>query len=170
MRPPREARLNDAIDPNNLLRESNSTEFHLPGYNYLGPGTHVVSNIKQHVMPTTRADAVAMIHDIEYLIATNNESKLKRADKHAIDQAKGFTPDVLLLKTGLTLRSSLHLPLQVETTPEKITETQRAGLELRRAVLADPQYQNIMQLYDVQFQKEDDPLQQILDNMGRGKS
>lgn len=42
-------------------------EFHLPGHNYAGPGTHVKNRVLNRVKPTTALDTAALIHDIEYL-------------------------------------------------------------------------------------------------------
>lgn len=120
-------------------------------------------------MPTNKADAVAMIHDIEYLIATNNKNLLARADKHAVEQASGFHPDVLALKAALTLRSQMNLPMQVATTPESILATQRAGLELKKAVLADLQFKQMMELYNLKFQNDYSMLEDLYDPYKLGK-
>jgi len=42
-------------------------EFHLPGHNYAGPGTRVISKVLAGVKPTSQLDAAALVHDVEYL-------------------------------------------------------------------------------------------------------
>ena len=39
----------------------------VPGYNYLGPGTPVYSNVTNDLAPVSEIDRVSMVHDIEYL-------------------------------------------------------------------------------------------------------
>lgn len=43
------------------------TQYHFPGYNYMGPGTHIKSNLLKGIQPVNQTDAAALIHDIEYL-------------------------------------------------------------------------------------------------------
>lgn len=59
-------------DTNSLLLSNKidtdpKTDLTLPGYNYLGPGTPVISNILQGKQPVNDYDASALVHDIEYL-------------------------------------------------------------------------------------------------------
>jgi hypothetical protein len=39
----------------------------MPGYNYLGPGTHVLTNIDMDKRPINIIDNFALEHDIDYL-------------------------------------------------------------------------------------------------------
>jgi hypothetical protein len=48
-------------------------QMHLPGYNYLGPGTHIYENMQKHVQPTNEADARAMLHDLAYISNNDHE-------------------------------------------------------------------------------------------------
>ena len=57
-----------------------STEFHLPGHNYIGPGTNLDDKSKY---PVDLDDSIAKEHDEAYLEA-NSVDKVKQADKHAI--------------------------------------------------------------------------------------
>lgn len=47
------------------LKETNS-EFHYPGTNYLGPGTHLFNNVKNKIRPTSYVDQIALEHDLDY--------------------------------------------------------------------------------------------------------
>lgn len=64
----------DPLRHNNHLedymeRERKQTDNTLLGFNYMGPGTHVVNNLINHVQPVNIADYNSMIHDFEYLTA-----------------------------------------------------------------------------------------------------
>ncbi len=52
----------------------NSWELHMPGYNYMGPGTHVVSRILSSVHPTSRLDRLSLVHDIRQLTDVSSTS------------------------------------------------------------------------------------------------
>lgn len=54
-----------------LSTESSSIQYHMPFHNYMGPGTHIVTNLQEGIQPTTTMDRAAMIHDIEYVKPNN---------------------------------------------------------------------------------------------------
>lgn len=54
---------------NNSVEDT--TEFHLPGHNYLGPGTHVLDRIRSRVKPVDSDDYNAFLHDIDYATGVN---------------------------------------------------------------------------------------------------
>ena len=54
-------------------------EFHWPGYQYLGPGTHLQKRLKHGDPGINRLDRIAKQHDIDY-----SRAKTLR-DKHAAD-------------------------------------------------------------------------------------
>jgi len=60
------------------------------------------------IKPTSQTDELAMVHDINYLIATGDKEKLKYADDLAIDSAP-YTTQGIVMKTGLTLRKFLGI-------------------------------------------------------------
>lgn len=62
-----------------------SSQYHVPGYNYLGPGTHILENILKGVEPVNAIDQAAYWHDINYLASTSDEMR-DRADDIAIKQ------------------------------------------------------------------------------------
>ena len=55
-------------------------EFHWPGYQYLGPGTHLQKRLKRGHPGINRLDRIAKQHDIDY-----SRAKTLR-DKHAADR------------------------------------------------------------------------------------
>lgn len=57
---------------------------HYPGANFMGPGTHVIQRINDGLIPTSREDAIALIHDLEYLRAAGDPWLLDLADQNAI--------------------------------------------------------------------------------------
>lgn len=57
--------------PKFTIAEENTSEIHFPGYNYMGPGTHVLERIKNGISPVNSLDMVAKKHDIEYATGTD---------------------------------------------------------------------------------------------------
>jgi len=55
-------------------------EFHWPGYQYMGPGTHLEKRLKRGDPGINRLDRISKIHDIDYSKARS----LK--DKHIADR------------------------------------------------------------------------------------
>lgn len=72
----------------------------LPGFNYLGPGTPVIQQTNQGTKPTTYADYVAQMHDIDYL--TDKEPIL--SDLKAIANSDNSVGG-MLMKGGLIART-----------------------------------------------------------------
>lgn len=62
------------------LLEKTGMEFHWPGYQYMGPGTHLAKRLKRGDPGINRLDRIAKAHDIDYSRAT------KLAHKHAADK------------------------------------------------------------------------------------
>jgi len=60
------------------------------------------------VKPTSKTDALALVHDINYLIATSNPDKMALADNIAINNAP-YNTQGIAMKAGLTLRKWLHI-------------------------------------------------------------
>jgi len=72
---------------------------HYPGTNYLGPGTHVISNILNNKQPTSYTDYVAMLHDIDYLSNGGQDHADAVAMSRADNSLQGFA-----MKFGLGAR------------------------------------------------------------------
>ena len=55
-------------------------EYHLPGYNFCGPGTNLEERLARGDKPINELDACCMVHDIVYS-ETNDSSKRVAADR-----------------------------------------------------------------------------------------
>ena len=66
-------------------------EFHLPGYNFAGPGTKLAKRLKRGDKGINRLDDIALHHDIAYSKAKNLQDKWKADDVmiKAIDRLPG---------------------------------------------------------------------------------
>ena len=66
-------------------------EFHWPGYQYMGPGTHLAKRLKRGDPGINRLDKIAKQHDIDYSQARNLQDKWKADTKmiQAIDRLPG---------------------------------------------------------------------------------
>ena len=63
------------------LIEKSGKEFHWPGMNFAGPGTHLEKRLKRGDRGVNRLDEIARIHDIDYSKAKNLTDKWKADDK-----------------------------------------------------------------------------------------
>ncbi len=122
----------------------NTLELHYPGSNYTGPGTHVINRVLDRVFPTDYDDAVTLVHDIEYLMYSDNKELIRKADTHAIEQA---TLDFhgLATRLGLTLGKLLDLNFYSSDIPTNV------GYALRDFVLNDPEWRDVINKYEVSF-------------------
>ena len=68
-------------------------EFHWPGYNYMGAGTHLKKRLKRGDTPINRLDRLAFQHDVRYGMARRFKDK-KIADKIMIKEIEKFTKDM----------------------------------------------------------------------------
>ena len=75
------------------LLEKTGMEFHWPGYQFMGPGTHLEKRLKRGDPGINRLDRISKIHDIDY-------SKAKSlTHKHAADTKMIKSIDKLPNKT-----------------------------------------------------------------------
>ena len=68
------------IDIQKLLSKT-GIEFHWPGYQYMGPGTHLKKRLARGDPGINRLDKIAKIHDIDYSRAKNLRDKWKADEK-----------------------------------------------------------------------------------------
>jgi len=61
--------------------EKTGIEFHLPSYQYAGPGTRLKKRLQRGDPGINRLDRIAKIHDIDYSNAKNLQDKWKADDK-----------------------------------------------------------------------------------------
>ena len=66
-------------------------EFHWPGYQFMGPGTHLEKRLKRGDQGINRLDRIAKEHDIDYSHANNLQDKWQADSKmiKAIDRLPG---------------------------------------------------------------------------------
>ena len=62
--------------------EKTGIEFHLPGYNFAGPGTKLAKRLKRGDKGINRLDDIALHHDIAYSKAKNLQDKWKAETFH----------------------------------------------------------------------------------------
>ena len=79
-----------AVDVQKWLAKAGK-EFHWPGYQYMGPGTHLAKRLKRGDPVINRLDKIAKQHDIDYSQARNLQDKWKADTKmiQAIDRLPG---------------------------------------------------------------------------------
>ena len=70
----RSQRRGKLFDVQNLLNKR-GIEFHWPGYQYMGPGTHLKKRLARGDPGINRLDRVAKAHDIDYDKAKNLKDK-----------------------------------------------------------------------------------------------
>jgi len=104
-KPTRLNEIKNSIIEYNISNPESGFQFHFPGNNYTGPGTHIVSNILNNVPPVNKTDYNTMIHDIDYMLAQTKMDALV-ADAVAIKNTD-FDLSGITTKLGLTARSLL---------------------------------------------------------------
>lgn len=88
---------------NQYTYNEKSKEWHLPFHNFIGPGTHILTRLKNGVKPINKADAAALIHDVEYLNPYIDE---RDADITALDNAGGGNGSLQkLMWLGFTIKN-----------------------------------------------------------------
>jgi len=74
----------------------------MPGYQFMGPGTHVVDRIQRSVKPINTLDKASLIHDIEYM---NPNISQKQADsnmfKNIVRENPFWLPQALVIMGAL---------------------------------------------------------------------
>ena len=68
-----------------IEQEKSNKPLHIPGYNYCGPGTKVVTSITNNVKPINDLDEGCRVHDVEYLEFAGNPEKIIESDKRLIN-------------------------------------------------------------------------------------
>lgn len=89
-----------------MINRETTPEYHYPGMNYMGPGTHILTKIRDGVQPVNQIDEIALHHDLDYLRANDNYWQLITADVKAMKQADLSLPGIAMV-LGLSLRSVL---------------------------------------------------------------
>lgn len=83
------------------MEDNSGYDFTLPGHNYLGPGTKVLSNLNNNVLPTDVTDLASLKHDVAYLLS-KNQLDIIDADLDFI--VHDSSPETLLAGLALLLK------------------------------------------------------------------
>ena len=85
-------------------------EFHWPGYQYMGPGTHLEKRLKRGDSGINRLDRISKTHDIDYSRARSLKAKHKADRKmiKSIDKLPGKKS-----KTGRIVKNIMKAKLKL---------------------------------------------------------
>lgn len=94
------------------LLNSFGRELHVPGYQFLGPGTHLKKRLKRGDMGINRLDRIARHHDIDYSMAKNLNDKLKADERmirsiNSLPGKKTLTENIV--KNALRFKRALRI-------------------------------------------------------------
>jgi hypothetical protein len=89
----------------------------------------------EHQLPTSKTDALALKHDVDYLLANGNELKTKIADWNAISSTD-MSLQSSVMRVGLGLRSLLSLPFNQRQDGNELK-----GQFLKQYIKHSPLYQ-----------------------------
>ncbi len=98
----------------------------------MGPGTHINQRIERGDIPLSRHDALALIHDLDYLASYSIEDLMK-ADVAAISKSS-FDLQGLSMIAGLTTRTvySLDMAGKDRDRAQELLNKARSNLGIRR--------------------------------------
>ncbi len=88
-----------------------TTEYHLPGHNYAGPGTHTITRMLKGDLPTTYIDKAALVHDIEYMKPNNKMKADLNMYKNLMKQAPYLFSLNTIVYKGLLLSTPFYQPV-----------------------------------------------------------
>jgi hypothetical protein len=70
--------------------EQQNAEYHIPGYNYCGPGTKVFTRLMRGDRGINNLDEACKRHDIEYMMYAGDSIKLQESDERLRKMARRF--------------------------------------------------------------------------------
>lgn len=70
--------------------EKKNKEFHLPGYQFCGPGTKVFKRLKRGDQGINELDKACRLHDIQYLMYAGDNDKIKQSDNELRQKARNL--------------------------------------------------------------------------------
>jgi hypothetical protein len=134
-----------------------SIQYHYPGMQYMGPGTHIINNILNGVLPATYNDMIALIHDINYLQYAGDD--VTQSDFDAINS---FDAGLSGIAGSIGLYLGHLQPMNFNNALPTLTntETQFVGKTLKDYVEEDPKFQE--QFQNLRLPKQQYDLQKFL--------
>jgi hypothetical protein len=123
-------------------------QLHFPGHKYIGPGTHVIYNVINGILPYSYNDAVALIHDINYLMYAGEDVSL--IDFEAINSFDKTTPAGIAGILGLSIKQ--YLPFEMNKPLPTLTnlETKKVGMILHDYIANDAHFQKELDNHKLQ--------------------
>lgn len=113
-----------------------TTEWHYPGQQYTGPGTHIVTRLLNLSLPANKTDFVTMLHDIDYMSTATPLSSDIRAIRNSDYSLPG-----LATKMGLITRSALDALPGVNL---KFNQPSNVSRNLMMYVLTSPDRKSVV--------------------------
>lgn len=65
------------------------SDYTIPGHNYMGPGTKIISNLNNEIDPVDEADFLSLKHDVDYALA-EKEFDIINADLEFLANARDW--------------------------------------------------------------------------------
>lgn len=124
-----------------------STEFHFPGQQFTGPGTHVIAKLKADIQPANKTDFVTLLHDIDYLRTAGLPEKQRAADARALFYAPLDLPGVAT-NLGLLSRNFFGLTFNAPIKGLTAAETRQVGEQVWQWLLSS-HYRRYFELYNI---------------------
>lgn len=155
------------LDLISLAQSESTIEWHVPGNNFEGPGTHIVTRILEKQLPNSKADALALLHDILYLKYNNNAIMVELVDQIAAENAP-LSLDGIVMKVGLGLKTDLGLMLANELPTLNNKQTAEVGSLLLKYVSSTPEYIDVFRKYNIPIYEYFDPIKYRLQYLGIG--
>lgn len=126
----------------------NTTEWHFPGQNFTGPGTHIVSKIKNGVLPNNKTDFITMLHDISYLQHAEDGSLVDdyKAIIHSDFSLPGLVTKAGMIGKHLGLASLINYNQRLDG--KTVDETKFIGDVLAAYVTTEEPYKSQFLMYD----------------------
>lgn len=94
---------------------TNKKEFHIPGYNFCGPGTDIENRLKRGDYGINDLDNACRIHDVEYGMYRGNNKKLQESDAKLAEAARKIIEDIekksLISSKIVNILSSKGIPI-----------------------------------------------------------
>lgn len=117
---------------NAMTKELSTTEYHIPTMNYMGPGTHVISNVFTNKQPVNTFDKASMIHDVEYVKPGNQWSADNNMWLNLVKEAPYLLPVHNLVRAAFLVKDlfGYHPPTDqalYDYTKEKVKNTYDLG-------------------------------------------